>query len=230
MAKNAFRKTSIGRKVLMALSGLFLMLFLLQHLTINMLSVISPDMFNEVSHFMGTNPIVQFLLQPILIAAVIFHFVMGIALDIMNNKAREVKYAYNKPGANSTWMSRNMIISGLVILAFLGLHFYDFWIHEITEKYIEGDMSGLNAQGEFRYHEELVEKFVDIWRVIIYSVSFVLLALHLQHGFASAFQSIGARTGKNKTALQKFGNIFAFAVPAGFIFIALFHHFTHGGH
>lgn len=226
MAKTKFNKTSIGRKVLMALSGLFLMLFLLQHLTINMLSVISADTFNEVSHFMGTNAIVQFLLQPILILAILFHFVMGVALEIKNKNARNVKYAYNKPGSNSSWMSRNMIITGLTILAFLGLHFYDFWIHEIIEKYVEGDMSGLNENGEFRYFEELQHKFVDVWRVVIYVVAFVLLALHLQHGFASAFQSIGARTGKNKTALQKFGNIFAIVVPLGFVFIAIFHFLT----
>lgn len=230
MAKTKFKKTSIGKKVLMALSGFFLMFFLLQHLTINMLSVISPDMFNDVSHFMGTNVIVQFVLQPILIFAVVFHFIIGILLDIKNRSSREVKYAYNKPSTNSTWMSRNMIISGLTILAFLGLHFYDFWVQEINIKYIQGDMSGLldpNVQESgYRYFEELQHKFVDIWRVAIYVISFVLLALHLQHGFASAFQSVGARTSKNKTALQKFGNAFAILVPLGFIFIAIFHHFT----
>ena len=88
---------SIGYKVLMAFSGFFLMFFLLQHLTINLLSVFSEQMFNEVSHFMGTNPLVQFLLQPILIFAVLFHFVMGMFLEYRNNKAREIGYAYNKP-------------------------------------------------------------------------------------------------------------------------------------
>ena len=122
MNNSSFYK-SIGYKILMALSGFFLMFFLLQHLTINLLSVISPEMFNEVSHFMGTNPMVQFLLQPILIFAVIFHFIMGIFLEYRNNKARDIGYAYNKPSANSNWVSRNMIISGLTVLAFLVLHF-----------------------------------------------------------------------------------------------------------
>ena len=70
--------TSIGRKVIMALTGFFLMFFLLQHLSINMMSVFSADVFNEVSHFMGTNPLVQYVLQPVLIFSVIFHFVWGI--------------------------------------------------------------------------------------------------------------------------------------------------------
>lgn len=230
MATTKFSKSSIGRKVFMALTGFFLMFFLLQHLTINMLSVISPDMFNDVSHFMGTNPIVQIALQPVLMFAVVAHFIMGIVLDIKNRNAREVSYVKNNANANSTWMSRNMIISGLTILAFLVLHFIDFWIPEMNVKYVEGDMSGLinpsDPESGFRYYEELRHKFVDVWRVIAYIVAFVLLALHLQHGFSSAFQSVGARNNNNKTKLQQFGNAFAVLVPLGFVAIALFHFFT----
>ena len=90
-----FFKSSIGRKVAMALSAFFLMFFLLQHLAINILSVISPETFNEVSHFMGTNPLVQFALQPVLIFAVVFHFVMGFILELKNRKANGVNYAKN---------------------------------------------------------------------------------------------------------------------------------------
>ncbi|MEG2078038.1 MAG: succinate dehydrogenase, partial [Chryseobacterium sp.] len=128
--------TSIGRKYAMALSAMFLLIFLLMHLSTNMTSVFSEDVFNSASHFMGYNPAVQFLMQPILMFAVIFHFVMGFILEIRNNKARPIKYADNKGSANSTWMSRNMIISGAVILAFLVLHFYDFYFPEMNYKYI----------------------------------------------------------------------------------------------
>ena len=119
-------KSSLARKYVMALSGLFLVTFLILHVTINLASVFSPDFFNEASHFMGYNPIVQFLMQPILIAGVIVHFVMGFVLELQNKKARDVKYVKYNGGANAPWTSRNMIFSGLVILAFLGLHFYDF--------------------------------------------------------------------------------------------------------
>ena len=85
-------KTSIARKVAMALSGLFLILFLAQHFTINVTSVFSDEIFNMLSHFMGNNPLVQFVLQPILIFGVIFHFVMGFVLDFKNRKSRNVKY------------------------------------------------------------------------------------------------------------------------------------------
>ncbi|MFV9549765.1 succinate dehydrogenase cytochrome b subunit [Algibacter sp. PT7-4] len=217
-----FFKSSIGRKVAMALSAFFLMFFLLQHLFINMLSVFSPDAFNEVSHFMGTNPLVQFALQPVLIFAVVFHFVMGFILELKNKKANGVSYAKNNGAANSSWSSRNMIYSGLVILAFIVLHFIDFWIPEINTKYILGDVSGLH-NGEFRYYHELVEKFQNPVRVVAYVISFILLGLHLAHGFTSAFQSMGSTAGRKKN-LQTLGKAYSVIVPLGFVIIALFHH------
>jgi len=213
----------------MALSAFFLMIFLLQHLTINMMSVFSADLFNEVSHFMGTNPVVQFALQPVLIFGVVFHFVMGFILEIKNNKARNVSYAKNNGGANSTWMSRNMIWSGGFILIFLIIHMIDFWVHEMQVKYVVGDMSGLidpsNLESGFRYYKELVVKFIPIWRVALYVVGFIFLSLHLLHGFTSAFQSVGLASLRKK--LNTLGKAYAILIPLGFIIVALFHHFNH---
>ena len=226
---SGFFKSSIGRKVSMALSAFFLMIFLLQHLTINMMSVFSADLFNEVSHFMGTNPVVQFALQPVLIFGVVFHFVMGFILEIKNNKARNVSYAKNNGGANSTWMSRNMIWSGGFILIFLIIHMIDFWVHEMQVKYVVGDMSGLidpsNLESGFRYYKELVVKFIPIWRVALYVVGFIFLSLHLLHGFTSAFQSVGLASLRKK--LNTLGKAYAILIPLGFIIVALFHHFNH---
>ena len=216
--------SSIGRKFAMALSAFLLMVFLLQHFSINILSVFSPDTFNEVSHFMGTFWVIQYLLQPVLIFGVIFHFVMGFILEIRNNKARQISYAKNNGGANSSWMSRNMIWSGLAILAFIILHFIDFWIPEINTKFIAGDMSGLvnpeNADSGFRYYEELVHKFENPIRVVAYVIAFVL------HGFNSAFQSVGANNKYTK-GLMTFSKIYAIGIPAGFIFIAIYHFLNH---
>ena len=160
---SGFLKSSIGRKIAMALSAFFLMFFILQHFAINILSVFNPDAFNEVSHFMGTNPLVQFVLQPILIFGVVFHFVMGFVLEFKNRASRSVSYAVNNGNANSTWMSRNMIYSGGFILIFLVIHFIDFWIPELNVKYLVGDTSGLLADGsDYRYFEELQHKFVPL--------------------------------------------------------------------
>lgn len=203
----------------MALSALFLIIFLLQHFTINVTSTFSEDVFNKLSHFMGTNPLVQFVLQPILIFGVVFHFVMGFVLEIKNKNSREVKYVVNKGSANSSWMSRNMIWSGLFILFFLGFHFYDFWIPEISYKYIE-----FKPEDPNRYYEEVVHMFANPIRVIIYILSFVFLSLHLLHGFQSSFQSIGARHDKYTPMIKKLGRIYAIAIPAGFVFIAIYHY------
>lgn len=212
--------TSIARKVAMALSGLFLVFFLAQHCVINITSVIAPDTFNSWSHFMGTNGVVQFLLQPVLIFGVVFHFVMGFVLELQNRKARVHKYASYKGSANASWTSRNMIISGLVVLGFLGLHFYDFWVPEIVHKYIES-----HPEDPTRYYAETVHKFESPIRVGIYVIAFVLLAMHLWHGFASAFQSVGFNNKYSK-ALKGFTKAFAIVIPAVFVFIAVYHHFN----
>lgn len=223
-------KSSIARKVAMALSAFFLMIFLLQHLAINITSVFSADKFNELSQFMGTNPLVQFVMQPILLFGVVFHFIMGFVLEFRNRASRNVNYVKNNGAANSSWMSRNMILSGLVILAFFCLHFVDFWIPEVNTKFIEGNWTGMGHEGlltgEYRYFHELQEKFESPIRVGVYCVAFVFLALHLLHGFNSAFQSVGANNKYTK-GLKKFGIAFSILVPLGFIFIALFHHFNH---
>lgn len=203
----------------MALSGLFLLVFLLQHFIINFLSVVSPSGFNSVSHFMGYNPLIQFVMQPILMFGVVFHLIMGILLEMQNRGARSVKYAVNGAGANSSWMSRNMIITGLTVMMFLGLHMYDFWAPEMLYKYIEP-----MPQDPTRYFIELQHKFVDPIRVALYCVSFIFLALHLLHGFQSAFQSVGFRHNRYTPTIKKLGTIYAIAIPLGFIAIALFHY------
>ncbi|MGB1079797.1 MAG: succinate dehydrogenase cytochrome b subunit [Flavobacteriaceae bacterium] len=213
--------STILRKVAMALSGIFLMIFLLQHFVINITSVFSEAIFNQFSHFMGTNPIVQFLLQPILIFGVIFHFVMGFVLDIQNKRARGTRYAVYKGSANASWVSRNMLISGVTVLAFLALHFYDFWVPEMNYKYIE-----VLPEDPTRYYEELVHKFEDLTRVVLYVISFFFLALHLLHGFSSAFQSMGFNN-KYTPAVKSFGKLYAIGIPVGYAFIAIFHFLNH---
>lgn len=214
-------KSSIGRKVAMALSAFFLMFFLLQHFAINITSVFSAEVFNELSHFMGTNPLVQYVLQPVLLFGVIFHFVMGFVLEIRNKNARAVSYAKNNGAANSTWMSRNMIWSGLAILAFMVLHFIDFWFPEINHKYI-----AMLPEDPNRYYHELQHKFLSPIRVGAYVIAFFFLAMHLLHGFNSAFQSMGANNKYTK-GLKTFGKLYAILIPLGFVIIALYHHFNH---
>ncbi len=215
----AILSTSIARKFAMALSGLFLVFFLAQHLTINLTAVINPDTFNTISEFMGTNFVVQAILQPVLAFGVVFHFIMGFVLEFRNRGARKIKYQSYKGNTNSSWASRNMIISGAVILAFLGLHFYDFWFPEMNLKYIQG-----GTLDDTRYYTELMHKFENPVRVGLYCLSFVLLMIHLWHGFSSSFQSVGWNNKYSK-ALRGFTKAYAVVIPLGFVFIALYLHF-----
>lgn len=217
---SGFLSSSLAKKYAMALSAFFLIFFLLMHVTINLLSVCSEDTFNVVSHFMGTNPVIQFAMQPVLIFGVVFHFVLGFVLELKNRSARSVKYFKNNGGANSSWMSRNMVYSGLAILAFIVLHFIDFWVPELQYKYID-----VLPEDPTRYFHELQHKFENPLRVGAYIIAFVFLALHLLHGFQSAFQSMGLNNKYTK-GFEKGAKAYAIIIPLLFIFIALFHHFN----
>ena len=221
MSNSPILKSSIAKKIAMALSGLFLVTFLSIHFFINLTSVFNEDLFNTLAHFMGNNPLIQFAMQPVLILGVLFHFIMGFVLDFKNRASRPIGYAKYNGAANASWSSRNMIISGIVVLSFLGLHFYDFWIPEMVYKYVE-----VKPIASERYFHELVAKFNSPLRTAIYCMSFFFLFLHLWHGFNSSFQSVGMNNKYSKT-LHKVGYAFAVIVPFGFIFIALFHHFNH---
>ena len=212
-------QSTIGRKFLMALSAMFLLIFLLIHLSINLISVFSEEAFNAASEFMGSNPLIQFVMQPVLFVGVIFHFVMGFVLEIKNKNARPVKYAVANNGGNSTWMSRNMIISGAFILIYLFIHLADFWVPTISKNYL----GAVHVESDF---EHLQEKFQPLWRVVLYVISFILLGLHLSHGFQSSFQSIGARHPKYLKCVNTLGTWYSILIPLGFIVVAVFHFVT----
>ena len=108
------------------------------------------------------------IFQPILILGVMLHFTMGFVLELKNRKSREVKYNSYKGALNAAWVSRNMILSGIVVLLFLGLHLYDFWIPEMDYKYVE-----ILPLDPDRYFDELVHKFKNPVRVGIYVLSFI---------------------------------------------------------
>jgi succinate dehydrogenase / fumarate reductase cytochrome b subunit len=201
----------------MALSALFLIIFLVVHLLINFLSVINADLFNEASEFMGTNPVIQYLFQPILFIGVIFHFVMGFILEVKNRASRSTEYVMSRPDENSSVFSRYMIYSGATILLFLGLHMVDFFFpsftaHHITHKHLDSYLM-------------VTEKFQSPVYVVIYIMAFIFLGFHLVHGFQSSFQSIGVRHPKYLPLIQKLGQAYAILVPLGFIFIAVFHYY-----
>ena len=209
-----FRTSSIGRKFIMGLTGLFLVTFIAVHLLINAFSLISADLFNAGSEFMATNPLIQ-IMQYVLAAGFIIHIFMGITLELRNRAARPIKYASDNPSANSSWASRNMIYTGLLIFAFLILHMKDFFVKIKFE------------HGTYGTDYDLLQAvFSNPLYVGIYVASFILLGIHLYHGMQSGFQTIGVNHPKYSPLIKTIGLVFCIVVAVGFSTIALFHFFN----
>jgi len=218
MGKSIF-SSSIGRKFIMSLSGLFLITFIVIHLLINAFSLglfwDGRELFNAGSHFMATNPLIQ-IMQYVLALGFIIHIIMGIRLTIQNNAARSVKYITNNPSANSSFSSRSMIITGVLVLLFLVLHIKDFFV-EIKFN----ELGGLPSD-----YDLLVAVFSKPLFVGLYVVAFIILGIHLNHGFQSAFQTLGLHHKKYNPIIKGASVLFCIVVAVGFSSIALFHFFN----
>jgi len=208
---SVIRITSIAKKFIMALSGLFLIVFLLIHLGVNLLLLSSnPDLFNEASHFMATNPLIQ-VMQYVLALGFLVHILSGVALTVQNSLARPDKYASNKTSANSSIESRTMIVSGVLVLLFLLLHLWNFFYYIKFGEVPEG--------GDY----VLVTDLFHIWYyTMIYVASFVILGFHLNHGFQSSFQSLGANNKFWGVIWKNVGTIYSIVIAGGFSVIALY--------
>lgn len=209
--------SSIAKKYWMAITGLFLCLFLVGHLAGNLQLLLADGQiqFNEYAKFMTTNPAVK-ILSYLTYISVIVHIVDGIMLTLQNKKARPVQYAYNKPEANSTWASRNMALLGISIMLFLIIHLRAFWFEMHW-----GDI-GFDANQNKDLYTVVITSFKQWWYTALYVVFMVLLAFHLTHGFQSAFQSLGLKAGKYKDLIEKSGKAFAFAIPLLFAIIPIY--------
>lgn len=221
MSKSVLLQSSIAKKYWMALTGLFLCLFLVGHLLGNLQLLLpvseASDSFNLYAKFMTTNPVVK-ILSYITYFSILFHIVDGILITIQNKKARPVAYAFNKPSANSSWTSRNMGVLGTVLLFFLIVHMRSFWYEmhfgEMPITIIDGQ--------EFKdLYLITTQAFEQLWYVIFYVVCMVAVAFHLSHGFSSAFQTLGANHPKYNQLVKKIGFAFGIIIPAAFAIIPL---------
>ncbi|GAB3204536.1 succinate dehydrogenase / fumarate reductase cytochrome b subunit [Pontibacter aydingkolensis] len=223
---NWFTKTfssTIGRKIIMSITGLFLISFLVVHLVGN-LQLFKDDggaAFNVYSHFMGNNPIIR-TMEIVLLLGFLFHIYDAIALTRRNKASRPVGYANNHPQENSTWSSRNMGLLGTVILVFLIIHLWNFFVparfgglDPIVVENVEYD----------NLYIKVVQSFQIWWYVAIYVLAMVALAYHLIHGFQSAFQSLGLTHKKYTPFIQKFGYAFSVIICLGFAIIPLYFFF-----
>lgn len=199
-----FLKSSIGKKVLMGLTGLFLIVFLIVHVGINSLIFMndSGEAFNAGAHFMAHNPVIR-VMEIGLFAGLILHIVQSLILTLENKKARPVGYAKIDGAANSSWYSRSMGILGSLLLLFLVIHLANFWIPTKVAVF---------ANEEHNTFENLKVVFAEWYFVAIYMVGVIALCYHLLHGFQSAFQSLGLNHKKYTPAIKKLGVWFSIIV------------------
>lgn len=197
--------SSLGKKFMMALTGLFLISFLVIHCTINAMIFLNDGgrTFSYYGHFMGTNGVIR-TLEIGLVAGFLIHIVQGLSLWKSNNAARPVKYSVSK-GPNSTWYSRSMGLLGTLLLLFLIMHTSHFWIPNRTNQFMQGE--------ELPLYKMMFDVFSNPIVVLLYVIGCVSLFWHLLHGFASAFQSLGLNHLKYNRIISAVGTTFSIIVP-----------------
>src|SRR5688572_5608856 len=222
MSKKAgFLSSSIGKKVIMGLTGLFLVTFLVIHCFLNSLIFFNDGglTFNEGAHFMAHNWLIR-AMEIVLFLGIILHIIQALVLTVDNNKARPVGYAKFNGAANSTWYSRSMGLLGTLIMIFLIVHLAHFWV----KSRITG-LPGEDSAGHENLYAVMQTTFATTWVVILYCLAMVSLAYHLLHGFQSAFQSLGLNHKKYTPFIKKFGVAFSIIIPIIFAAMPLTIHF-----
>lgn len=215
--------STLGKKLLMSLTGLFLISFLTIHLIGN-LAIFSNDgglAFNTYAAFMSTNPLIG-AVSYLLYAGIILHVVIAIILYFANSSARPVKYKVQKAKENSSWESRSMTLLGVLILAFILLHLKDFWWqykHDGGYQFVE------DANGNRDIYALVIEQFKTIGALISYLVGLLALFFHLKHGFQSAFQTLGLEHHKYTPAIKAIGLAYSIIVPIAFALMPVYVYF-----
>ena len=225
----------------MGATGLFLCLFLVGHLAGNLQLFIAGEagrfQFNQYAEFMTTNPLVK-VLSYVTYISILFHAIDGIALTMQNRSARPVKYAYNKPGANSGWASRNMALLGTVLLAFIAVHMTNFWakMHFSEMPMQTMDPDGAMLEIPMKDLHTIVMAFFNpaensmaLIALAFYVISMAAIAFHLWHGFQSAWQSLGVNHRVYTPIIKSVGKGFSVIVPLLFAIIPIYLYFTQAG-
>lgn len=206
--KNYF-STSVGKKIQMSLTGIFLITFLIVHCYINA-QIFWNDggaEFDKLAHFMGTNPVIR-TIEIGLFAFLILHIVQGLLLWSKNRSKRASRYAVSAGNATSKWYSRSMGLLGTLILLFLILHISMFWAPNRASQTM--------GNGELNLYHMMKDEFQNVAIVIVYVLGCISLAWHLLHGFYSAFQTLGLTTNKYKSIISAIGVGFSIIVPLVF--------------
>jgi len=207
----------------MALTGLFLCLFLIVHLLGNLQLLLPPETaihnFNSYSKFMTANPVIK-IISYLLYLSIIAHTVYAIIISVKNRKSSGGSYAYDKRSATSFWASRNMGILGTILFLFLVIHMKDFWY-----EYKFGELP-LDKAGNKDLYTIVIASFGELWYVLLNLFAFSALGLHLWHGFHSAFKTIGAYPDRLNKGLYWISVMLTIILTVGFLIIPVYIYFN----
>ncbi len=207
--------SSIGKKITMALTGIFLILFLLVHVGLNacMWANDGGEMFNRAANFMGEN-VVPRIIEVGLFVFIILHIVQGLVLEVQNRTKRGVGYAIDYGNSGSRWYSRSMGLLGTLILLFLIIHLIDFWIPSRFGVMPEATLS--DGKHVHNLYALMQVRFQELWVVIVYVLGCISLAYHLAHGFLSSFKTLGVHNKRYINLLNGLGYAFSIIVSLAF--------------
>ncbi len=214
MSDSFLKYASITKKITMSIIGLFLAVFLIVHAVINLMLLANDDgeSFRAAAHFMATNPFIK-IMEPVLFLAFFIHVVLGIILYFQNKAARPIGY-YKANVSETSFMSKYMIHTGIIIAIFLVLHFINFYFAKI------GLVPGIMGEdGHPDFYAMAMVLFKDPLYVAIYVVSFFALGFHLNHAIQSAFQSLGLEHSKYTPFIKGLGTVYAIAITIVFSII-----------
>lgn len=209
----------------MSLTGIFLILFLIVHLSGN-LQLLADDggeSFNKYAYFMTHNPLIKFISYG-LYFFIIVHAIQGLVLWGANRKARGTdKYAV-KSTKTTSWASRNMALLGSLILIFIFIHMGDFWFAMKSHQLPMVNYPGMEEKvADLYYKVDL--SFQQLWIVAFYVLAMIGLSFHLLHGFQSAFQTLGLNHERYTPLIKGVGKVYSIFVPLGFAIIPLYYYF-----
>ncbi len=217
--------SSVGKKVIMSVSGIALVLFLLFHMSMNLVAIFSGEAYNMICEFLGANWY-ALVATAGLAALVVVHFVYAIILTLQNKKARGGQaYAYTTKPKEVEWASQNMFVLGVIVILGMGLHLYNFW----AEMQLVEVMHMLGANVDTTYAADGVyhikNTFASPVYLVLYLVWLVALWFHLTHGFWSALQTLGWNNQVWFERWRCIGNVVVTLIVAGFAAVALVYAF-----
>ena len=221
-----FFTSSIGRKLIMSLTGLFLILFLVIHLLGNLQLLVDDGgaTFNAYAYMMTNNPLIKVVAYGNYFF-IILHAVMGFMLWSKNRSAKGSTYAV-RSNAKVTWASKNMALLGTLILAFIFIHMGDFWFKmKFTDQIALISVEGMDVQVKDLY-TQVATTFANPWLVAAYLIGLATLSFHLWHGFQSAFQTLGLNHPKYTPLIGNLGKAYAVLIPLGYAVIPLYYFFV----